>query len=122
MKIPFTPIVISTFRESFAALQVGDQVLDGVGSFSPRWEALTVTKVTDTQFVCGSRRFKRSDGAEIGGYRFHSATLPTPKRLAEINVDMEEEVIRRALRDVNLSKLPLDVAHQVIALIPEKEA
>lgn len=121
MKIPFTPIVISTFRESFAALQVGDQVLDRVGDWNTRWEALTVTKVTPTQFITSSRRFKRTDGYEIGpGYR--RATLPTPELVARINVDSEAYAVRRELGRVDWAGLPLSVARQVLALLPEKEA
>lgn len=112
----YTPIVINIFRASFKDLQVGDQVLDHRGSFGSSWAVLTVDKFTATQFVCGSRRFRRTDGNELGS-RFHSATLPNPERLAEINADMEERAIRRALREVNLSALPLDVARKVLEIV-----
>lgn len=118
-----TPIVIATFRASFRDLQPGDQVLDHRGSFHAVYEALTVTKVTPTQFVCGSRRFNRDNGNEIGALsRFHTATLPDPERLARINADAEEKAVRRALRDADLSNLPLDTAKQVLALIEASQS
>jgi hypothetical protein len=112
----YMPISISTFRASFRDLQVGDQVLEARGSFTTFWEVLTVTKLTETQFVCGTRRFKRTTGDEVGR-RFHGVTLPNPERLAEINADMEERAIRRALGQVDFRVLPLNQARRILEIV-----
>lgn len=120
LSLMFTPISISTFRASFADLQVGDQVLDYRGSFNGYSIALTIDKVTATQFVCGSRRFKREDGREIGT-SYHRVTLPTPENVKEANESGDERDIRirlrGALNDIRPDRIPLDTARQVLALL-----
>lgn len=127
------PIIIPAFRASFRELQVGDKFLVTEG----RWEARTITRITDRHFIFGfgvvkpsglhewQDKYDRHTGDKLGE-RFKGATLPTPELVAEINADAADRQNRRTLDNTAWRKLTDEQAAQVCALLasfgPTEEA
>lgn len=74
-------------------LKAGDRVVVSTGYGYRREHLSSVTKVTATQIVCGTSRFKRSNGYVVGGDTWNRACLVQP------TTDVLERVEERQLRE-----------------------
>jgi hypothetical protein len=72
----------------FNDIKVGDKVAETLPfsyNRAPRVKVAirTVTRVTPTQFVCGTRRYAKKDGYEIGVSGYKSVVPATPEMIAQ---------------------------------------
>lgn len=78
--------------KSLANVKVGDEVAWGKREIlEGRSRILTITKITATQFVCGSLRFKRPYGREIGGGRTRFYISADPRDIAAVKSKLAKE-------------------------------
>jgi hypothetical protein len=92
-------------------LKVGDAVIIDAGSTAVRLAQYTVDRITKTQFIIGTWRFRRADGDRIGPYTLTSPYVkllqPTPELYNRIRRDKLIGYITRS-KDI-MERLPLDM-------------
>ena|SRR5438105_9972529 len=100
------------------SLKVGDKVAIRYGFDA--LDVMRVTKTTPTQIHVGSHKYRRKGGYRIGETgRFHVSSIQefTP----EMQAEQEEKKLRNRVRDIQFTKLPLDIIKQILALLPEEK-
>lgn len=97
-------------------LKPGDTVIINPGGAFSRQAAKTVDKITATQIVIGTARYRKSDGYRMGEGTSYGArayiTPPTVEKLAEI--ERNDMIQYISMYDKKIGKLPTDLLKQVV--------
>ena len=81
-------------REDFKSLKAGDKVIINSTFYDDRVE--TIDRITNTQIVIGSSKFKRTNGWQTGDNIWSKTRLSigTPEKIAEIEHKQRMNAIR----------------------------
>jgi hypothetical protein len=86
--------------EWLASLKVGDEVAIQPGGWDQTQRISRVTRITKTQFVCGSERFRKSDGWAPGsGWSRPNIVKPTQEMRDKIEAARLRTKIKNAATD-----------------------
>lgn len=69
-------------NKDFESLKVGDKVIVHGNLHDDR--VATIDRITNTQFVIGPYKFRRSDGWRVGAWTNGFISIATPEKIAEI--------------------------------------
>lgn len=105
-------------------LKPGDKAIrcsTGIGVLDT---VITVERVTPTQIIVGSDKYRKANGRRLGESQWHSCWLrqATPERIEKINYSKRHLLLSRKLEDVQWRSLPLPVLEVIAAVIDEHEA
>ena len=97
-------------------LKAGDEVAIAFrGGFrGNNYTFAIVTKITATQIVVGSQRYKISSGRKIGeGYSSYWLQRPTDELKAEIALSKETSQLRYQIESINWRDQPIEILRAV---------
>jgi len=100
-------------------LKPGDSVIVSPGAtYTPDYVAM-VTRTTATQIHIGNVKFRRTNGREVGGDRWHSADLrePTPDALAAVRLREHKARLLSKFRETRWGRLPLSVLEEIERMV-----
>lgn len=115
---------MSTEYEWLSTLKPGDKVIrrgTGIGSMD---EVVTVGRVTATQVIVGSEKYRKVNGRRIGdsGWNSHWLKEATPKLLESIAYQKRHLALSRRLQDTRWAKLPLPLLEAVATVLDKHKA
>lgn len=112
---------MSTEYEWLNTLKPGDKVIESSTGIGHLDSVRTVSKVTATQIIVGSTKYRKSNGWKVGSSGWNSSYLreATPERVQEIAEQRRQIQIANKLVDVRWRQLPLSVLEQVSAILEQ---
>lgn len=115
---------MSTEHEWLNNLKPGDQVICRSTSIGSMDVVRTVSRVTATQIIVGSERYRKVNGRRVGDSSgWHSSWLKeaTPEQVERIAHQKRHLELGRRLQDMRWTKLSLPLLEAVVAVLDEHE-